>query len=89
MTMSHGMNVGEVRQLGTQLQNEGAAIQEMMGRIEGLVSNAAWVGPDAQAFKGSEWPTIKAALSNAADQLSQFGIKAVQNADAQEQVSAG
>ncbi|MGY1742149.1 MULTISPECIES: hypothetical protein [unclassified Blastococcus] len=89
MTMSHGMNVGEVRQLGTQLQTEGGHIQEMVGRIEGLVTNAAWVGPDAEAFKGTEWPTIKAALVNAADQLNNFGIRAIQNADAQEQVSAG
>ena len=88
MTMSHGMNVEDVRRMGAQLQTEAGNIQTLMGTIEGLITNAAWAGPDAEAFKGSEWPTIKAALNNAAEQLNTFGLKAVQNAEAQSQVSA-
>ena len=88
MTMSHGMNVQDVETMGRQLQTEAGNIQTMMGTIEGLIQNAAWVGPDAEAFKGSEWPTIKTALNQASEQLNQFGLRAIQNAQAQTTTSA-
>ena len=87
--ISHGMNIGEVRNLGTRLQQQYAeSIRGLMREIEGLVNNTTttWVGPDAEAFR-SWWPDKRTALNAIADDLHGFGQSALNNVSEQESVS--
>lgn len=86
MPITHGMNVEEVRALGYQLQQQAQHIQELITQLEGAVTNANWVGPDAMTFKGSWWPEHRNMLRAAAEQLHGFGQSALNNASEQEQI---
>lgn len=89
MAISHGMNIGEVRQLGTRLQNQYAeSIRDVMRQVEQMVNGTqgTWIGPDADRFR-SWWPDKRAALNAIADDLHGFGQSALNNAQEQENVS--
>ncbi len=90
MTLSHGMNVDEVRALGVKLQNHySATIEQLMNEMNGLVdqTSSSWVGPDAENFR-SWWPEKKAALQAIATDLHGFGQSAINNATEQTEVSS-
>ena len=87
MSITHGMNVEEVRALGNQLQLQAQHIHELVGQLEASVNAANWVGPDANTFKGTWWPEHSRMLRTAADQLHGFGQSALSNATEQEQVA--
>ncbi|MCC6436844.1 MAG: WXG100 family type VII secretion target [Acidimicrobiales bacterium] len=89
MNISHGMNITEVRNVGTRLQSEHAeAIRNLMRDVENMVNNTAstWVGPDGERFR-SWWPEKRAALNAIADDLHGFGQSALNNAQQQQDVS--
>ncbi|MGY1812873.1 hypothetical protein [Blastococcus sp. SYSU D00820] len=88
MSVSHGMNIDEVRSLGTQLQTQADAIRTAVAQLEGAINNATWVGPDATTFKTAWWPEKRTLLQQAAEQLHGFGQSAINNANEQEQVSS-
>lgn len=87
MSMSHGMNVEDVRRLGQLLQQKADEIRTMIGAIDGPVHSTQWEGPDARTFKDQWWPEHKTHLQQVAEQLQGFGQSALNNATEQEQVS--
>lgn len=87
MSVSHGMNVEEVRNLGRLLQQKAADIQGILSEINGRVHGTTWEGPDAQAFKNQWWPEHQQHLKNVAEQIHGFGQSALNNAQEQENVS--
>lgn len=84
----YGMNVEQVRSLGQTLQAKAEEIRAIIGEINGAVGGTQWEGPDAQAFKGSQWPEHQAQLNAVAEALTGFGQSALNNASEQEQVSS-
>ena len=88
MSFTHGMNVEQVRQLGNTLQSKAEEVRSLVGQIDGQLNGTTWEGPDAQRFKGSEWPEHKNRLMQAAEVLQNFGQSALNNASAQESTSA-
>ena len=88
-SISHGMNIDEVRNLGNRLKTQHAeAIRALMREVEQMVSatSSTWVGPDGERFR-SWWPEKKSALTAIANDLDGFGQSALNNASEQEQVS--
>lgn len=88
MSMSHGMDVEQVRAMGNLLKRKSADIQAMISEIEASVSSAPWAGPDAEQFRGSQWPEHRSHLTNIASQLDGFGQSALNNASEQESTSS-
>ena len=87
MSFTHGMNVEQVRQLGNTLQSKADEIRSMVGQIDGQLNGTTWEGPDAQRFKGSEWPDHKNRLMQSAEVLQGFGQSALNQATEQEATS--
>lgn len=87
MSMSHGMNVDDVRALGDLLKRKAADIRALVSEIEGKVHSTAWEGPDARAFKDQWWPEHKQHLATVADQVDGFGQSALNNAQEQQDIS--
>lgn len=87
MSMSHGMNVDEVRGLGELLKRKAGDIRAIVSEIEGKVHSTPWEGPDARAFKDQWWPEHKQHLSSVAEQVEGFGQSALNNAQEQADVS--
>lgn len=88
MSMSHGMNVDEVRSLGDLLKRKAQEIRSLVSEIEGKVHGTGWEGPDARAFKDQWWPEHKQHLSTVADQVENFGQSALNNAQEQQDASS-
>ena len=87
MAVSHGMDTGEVRRLGGSLQSSASSIDDLVRRIEGVVSGSSWVGDDAQMFKTQWWPGHRARLKQMSQDLYGLGQSAINNASDQEQAS--
>jgi len=87
MAVSHGMDIGEVRQLGGSLQASAGSIDDLIRRIDSAVSGSAWVGSDATTFKGTWWPEHRARLVAMSEKLYGLGQSAKNNAEEQERVS--
>lgn len=85
--ISHGMNVGEVKQLGAKLNQASKQINDMITQLNGKVNNTSWVGPDATKFKNDWWPKHRATLQKIVNDLQGFGQSAINNAQEQENVS--
>jgi hypothetical protein len=82
-----GADIQQLRDLGSKLQKGSDEIQQTKSTLTGLVNNADWKGPDADAFK-SEWNgEHTASLSKVIQALQQAGTKAKNNANAQESTS--
>jgi uncharacterized protein YukE len=82
-----GANVEELRGLGQTLQQKGDEIRSTMQQLNSQIQSVGWEGPDAQQFKGSDWPAAQTQLNNVAQTLTDAGQKAQQNAQQQEQAS--
>jgi uncharacterized protein YukE len=82
-----GANVEDLRGLGQTLQQKADEIRTTMNTLNTQVQGVSWEGPDAQQFKGSDWPAAQTQLTNVAQVLTDAGQKATQNAQAQEQTS--
>lgn len=82
-----GANVEDLRGLGQTLQQKADEIRTTMNTLNSQVQGVTWEGPDAQQFKGSDWPAAQTQLNNVAQVLTDAGQKAQQNAQQQEQAS--
>lgn len=87
MSMSHGMNLEDVRALGDLLKRKSADIRAIVSEINGKVQSTSWEGPDARAFKDQWWPEHQKNLTSVADQVDGFGQSALNNAQEQENTS--
>jgi hypothetical protein len=88
MTISHGMNIDEVRNLGQQLKTQAQHVQQLVHQLESAVNGTSWMGPDATTFKTQWWPQHRQHLLQAAEGLDGFGQSALNNASEQESVSS-
>lgn len=84
-----GMDVEQVRGLGSQLNSQADQIGSVISAIEGIVSSlsGAWTGTDATQFADWWSSQHRPALQAAQDAIAGLGQSALNNADAQEQVS--
>ena len=87
MAVTHGMNIGEVRDLGYKLKAMQDEIQGIINRLNAEVNSTTWVGPDATEFKGTWWPEHSKRLRQMGVDLDGFGQSALNNAQAQEDAS--
>lgn len=85
--ISHGMNVGEVKDLGGKLKSISTQINDMVNMLNGKVANTSWVGPDATKFKNDWWPQHRQHLQKMIQDLDGFGQSALNNASEQENIS--
>ncbi|MBD8080573.1 hypothetical protein [Cellulosimicrobium arenosum] len=82
-----GANVEELRGLGTTLQQKAEEIKTTMQTLNQQIQSVQWQGPDADQFKGNDWPAAQTQLNQVSQTLTDAGNKATQNAQAQEQTS--
>lgn len=87
MSMTHGMNVEQVRHLGNLMKTKAEEIRQIMSQLDSQLHNTSWEGPDATAFKGSQWPEHRGHLNTVAVSLDGFGQSALNNAAEQENTS--
>ncbi len=87
MAVTHGMNVEEVRRLGSQLKSVSEQINDIVRRLNAQVGSTSWVGPDASRFKDQVWPEHRSQLARVSGDLQSFGQTAMSNAAEQEQAS--
>lgn len=88
MAIDKGMNIAEVRALGTTLQTTADKIDGQLRVLDQLVKRAAWSGPIATSFKIQWWPGHRAAMARMAAELREFSRSAQVNADEQNTASA-
>jgi len=89
MSVTHGMNIEEVRRLGGRLQEMSSSIDVIRGDLDRLVARTTWVGPTAEQFIHHWWPTNRARLVQLSDQVHGLGQAAFNSADEQERISGG
>lgn len=86
-SVTHGMDVAEVEDLGRLLQQRGEHLRQIGQDIERRLGVAAWVGSEAEAVRQQMWPSVRARLTDAAQVLHGFGQSALNNAAEQRQAS--
>lgn len=73
-----GADIASMQQLEQRLQQESAAVRDLMQRINGSLQNTQWTGPAADRFK-QEWAgEFQKALTTLSDALAQNAV-AVRN----------
>ncbi len=82
-----GLDVEQVRQLSTQLNQKAADIESILSTLTAALNGTQWEGPDASQFRNDWSGQHTASLRNVASALRDAGAKAQQNATAQEQTS--
>ncbi|HEY5223125.1 MAG TPA: WXG100 family type VII secretion target [Microbacteriaceae bacterium] len=82
-----GLDVEQVRQLGTQLNAKATDIETILSSLTNSLNSTQWEGPDATAFRSDWTGQHTTALRAVATALREAATKAQQNAQAQEQVS--
>ena len=89
MSITHGMDIDEVRRLGQKLQTMSASIDQIRNNLDRLVGRTTWVGPTAERFKYQWWPTNRVQLLHLSDAVHGLGQSALNNAAEQERISSG
>jgi hypothetical protein len=85
--ITHGMDIAQVQQLGTQLMARSDEIKSAAGQLQGLLDATPWMGPDSEKFR-EEWTgTHMAALNQVATALADAGQRAQVHASEQESAS--
>lgn len=84
-----GLDVQQVRELGTNLDREADAIDAILSKLTGVLNNTQWTGPDATQFRNDWSGAHSAALRKVGQALRDTAQLARTNANAQEQVSQG
>jgi uncharacterized protein YukE len=84
----YGMDVAEVRQLASLLQQSSADITSMISKLTGELGRTTWVGPDRTRFEGDWQSHHVAALNQVATALNDASTLATQNAQQQEDASS-
>ena len=82
-----GLDVTQVRQLSSQLNQQSEAIQQVLTTLTGALNGTQWTGPDSEQFRNEWQSTHTPALRNVISALSDASTKARQNADQQETTS--
>lgn len=82
-----GMNIEQVRQLSSQLEQAAGEIEGITSKLTGSLENTDWQGPDADAFRGEWQGTHCTTLRQLQDRLREVANQAKQNAQQQEQAS--
>ena len=86
-TITHGMDIGQVRQLATEMTRAADEIRRLCQQITGKLHNTPWAGPDRQRFE-SEWTGQHTQQLNTVIQaLQDASRKATSNAQEQEHTS--
>lgn len=83
-----GLDVQQVRQLGSQLGNQAESIQQILTSLTSSLNGTQWTGPDSEQFRNEWASTHTPALRNVISALNDASAKARLNADAQESTSA-
>lgn len=84
-----GLDVQQVRDLGTNLDREADSIDQIISKLTGTLTNTQWTGPDATQFR-NDWSSVHtAALRKVGQALRDAAQLARTNANAQEQTSQG
>ncbi len=87
MTNMWGLDVQQVRQLSSQLNQKAGEIESALSTLTSALGNTQWVGPDATNFRNDWSGQHTSALRQVIQALRDAATKAQQNANAQEQVS--
>jgi hypothetical protein len=84
-----GMDVELVTEFGNRMRTQVAEqVREIRTSISRLGNGLNWEGPDAQQYIGSDLPALAAMLDRASEALVEFGQCAIDNANAQAEISA-
>ena len=84
----YGMDIDEVRQLSTQLQQASSDIHNIVAQLTSKLGGTTWVGPDRQKFE-SDWQSHHVtALNNVSTALNDASTLATQNAQQQQDASS-
>lgn len=81
-----GNNTEDMQDLMNKLSTAIDQIQSAMGTVDGKVQSVLWNGPDADRFRGSEWPNSKTQLNKVISDLTTVRTTVQRQKD--EQVSA-
>lgn len=87
MTNMWGLDVQQVRQLSSQLNQKAGEIESALSTLTSALGNTQWEGPDATNFRNDWSGQHTSALRQVIQALRDAATKAQQNASAQEQVS--
>lgn len=82
-----GLDVQQVRQLGTSLDQEADSIDQTISKLTGVLNNTQWTGPDATQFRNDWTGAHTSALRKVSQALREVAQQARTNAQAQEQTS--
>ena len=82
-----GLDVEQVRTLGTNLDREADSIDQILSKLTGVLNNTQWTGPDATAFRNDWQSSHSSALRKVSAALREVADAARRNAAAQEQTS--
>ncbi len=63
-------------------------IQSAMGTLDSKAQSVRWEGPDAQRFKGSQWPQSKQQLNRVVADLNEVKVLVTRQKAQQESASA-
>ena len=88
MSTFTGMDITAVRTLSKQLQMRADEIRSITQQLTGQLNSTPWVGPDREQFLGDWTGQYTAALNGVVTGLEQASLRAMRNANEQEQVSA-
>ena len=82
-----GLDVQQVRQLSTQLNQKAGDIDSILSTLTNALNATQWEGPDATQFRNDWSGQHTSSLRQVAQALRDAASKAQQNAAAQEQTS--
>ncbi|MCX6501572.1 MAG: WXG100 family type VII secretion target [Microbacterium sp.] len=82
-----GLDVQQVRQLSSQLNQKAGDIDSILSTLTGALNGTQWEGPDANQFRNDWSGQYTSSLKQVAQALRDAAQKATQNANAQEQTS--
>jgi len=87
--ITHGMNVGEVRNQVKMLNTHAASIESVIGKLDSTLQALGnnWKGKDFSEFQGWWNQQHKPALKKLADNIHGLATAASSNADRQDEVS--
>ena len=84
-----GLDVQQVRDLGTNLDREADSIDQILSKLTAVLNNTQWTGPDATQFRNDWQGAHSTALRRVGQALRDTAQMARTNAAAQEQTSQG
>ena len=84
----YGMDIDEVRQLSTQLQQASSDIHNIVAQLTGKLGQTTWLGPDRVKFEGDWQSHHVTALNNVSTALQDASTLATQNAQQQQDASS-